>query len=185
MNKLIIIGAIAGLLAGCAPSVSSTGPQFDFTDGARTFVLQVDKKVIPAQNDTFIYATPLSEIRVKVARQYFNVEILNKSNQDLQVVWDNSGILLPDGRTSRIAAEQRTYVAKAPPQAPTVIDPQARLVDNFFPLVNLGTRTYSGVYADPMFVYPIKATTTVRLLISLEVGGQSSKTEFVFTAQPN
>jgi hypothetical protein len=185
MNKFILMGAIAGLLAGCAPSVSSPGPYFDFWDGARTFSLQIGKKAVPAQEDTFVYSTALNEIRVKVARQYFNVEIVNKSNQDLEILWDSSGILLPDGRTSRIAAEQRTYVAKAPPQAPTVVDAQARMVDNFFPLVNMGTRTYSGVYADPMFIYPIKATTTVRLMITLQQAGQTTKTEFVFTAQPN
>ena len=186
MNKQIASIALAGLLAGCAPAnTSTTGPDIGFDEGARVFSLQVNRTPIGAQSDTWAYSTPAYDIKIKVARRYFNVEIINKTEQSAQILWDNSSILLPDGRSSRIAVEQRTYVSKLPPQAPTVIDAKDRMVDNFFPLLSMGARTYSGVYSDPMFAYPIRATTRIHLILNLQVGAQTSTTDFVFTAQPN
>jgi hypothetical protein len=82
------------------------------------------------------------------------------------------------------AVEGTTNVAQPAPDTVKFIEPKAKYVDNFFANKNQGYYTFSGRYNDPLFVYPVQATTVVKLLLTLELEGQPRTSEFVFTAQP-
>jgi hypothetical protein len=168
-------------LVACAPAAVAP---FTFADGARLFTLRVNGQPVPARGEVFTYRASGYEISLRLGRQFIRVDLANTSNATLRVAWDGSSLELPDGRRSEIGLEQTTNVNKPQPGEPSVLGAGARIVTNVYPIGNRGYQTLSGMQADPMFIYPIRATTTVRLTLALETPGARNSVQFTFLAQP-
>ena len=165
----------------CAPAAVAP---FNFSDGAKLFTLRVDERVVPAQGDAFSFQQQGMEVTVRLARQFIRVDLRNASDTPLRVLWDDSSIGLPDGRTSGIGLEQTTNVVVRQPGTPTTLPPGSRIVTNLYPVGNRGYQTLSGLMADPLFVFPIRATTTVRLALALKSAERRTNLKLEFLAQP-
>jgi hypothetical protein len=173
-----------GLMAvavACAPAAVAP---FNFSDGTRLFTLSVNGQGVPARGEAFTYRGAGFDADLRLGRQFIRVDLRNTSDANLRVVWDGSSLELPDGRLSEIGLEQTTNVNVARPSGPTLLPPRARLVTNLYPVGNRGFQTVSGLNADPMFIFPIRATTTIRLTLALETPGQRDSVRFTFLAQP-
>jgi hypothetical protein len=169
------------LFTACAPA---TVAPFNFSDGTRFFKMSVDGTAIPASDDAFPFRTDGLEATVRLGRQFIRMDVRNTSTVPLYLIWDDSSISLPDGRVSGIGLEQTTNVVVRQPGTPTILPPGSRIVTNLYPVGNRGYQTLSGIQADPMFIFPIRATTTLRLNLALKLGTKRSALNLEFLAQP-
>jgi hypothetical protein len=181
MPKFLMVLLSVISFAACAPA---TVAPFYFADGTRLFKLTVDGRLVPTQGEAFTYRAAGFEADLRLGRQFIRLDLRNTSSGTLRVVWDGSSLELPDGRRSEIGLEQTTNVNLMRPKEPTVLGPGARIVTNLYPISNRGYQTLSGVQADPMFIFPLRATTSIRLTLALETPASRSSLRFNFLAQP-
>ncbi len=181
-KQWMLIIPLAALVA-CAPA--AVVAPFNFADGARLFSLRVNGQTVPVRGEVFTYSAPGFDMGLRMGRQFIRLDLQNNSGETLRVAWDGSSIELPDGRKSEIGLEQTTNVNQPRPGEPTVLGPGARVVTNLYPNGNRGYQTLSGIQADPMFIFPIRATTSIRLTLALETPAGRTSLRFNFLAQPD
>lgn len=178
MRNLFVVMVFAMLLGGCAPTVT-----YRAEDGAKTFTMVVDGKAYQAQGAAFAYKSQDYEIFFVIYPKFIAVTLVNNSDKVIRLNWDESAMILPNGKTSRVVPGATSWIDRNQPKPPAIIPPKSKLEDGFYPLEN--AYFYEGFNFVDMFAYPIKTETNIRLFIALSVGDQPQRLEVLFTAKPN
>lgn len=179
MRKVIGVIALLGIgLVGCAPTAL-----YDVREGSKVWTMTVDGHLIrPDTAGTFTYKTPEYEMTLTLYRTIIAFTLVNLSDKVLRLSWDESAMVLSDGRSSRVVNGGTTWGDRNAPKPPSIVPPKAKISDAFYPLA---TAYFSnGWNFEPLFDYPVSKETNIRISVALTVGDQPQRKDFLFTAKP-
>lgn len=109
----------------------------------------------------------------------FEFSIANKSQNPIQIVWDETAIVTTDGSSSRVIHEGVRFSEMNNAQPPTIIPPGAR-VDEYAGPTNL-IRLNDEWQTDPLF-RDFEQGTTVSFFLALNVNNERQNLNFSFAA---
>lgn len=175
--------AVMMVLAACAPA--TTGDRYDQVEGSRVFTLTVDGQDVPASRGVYTYRTRDYEIDVRLNRVSFDFELVNTSGSTMRLNLDRSTIVLPGGSRSRVATSGTGRDTPYDPQSTFDIPPGAVAMGDLLPRsLFRSDRGGGGLPFDPMFEWPLASPVTIRLLLSVEIGGSEREIVLVFEGTP-
>lgn len=197
MARLIAVtfGLVALVIASvsCAPATEpepATQPRVD--DYAPYYDLSVDDGRTMRVEDGWEYRTDAFRLRVAIGSRTpllssrgdygparISLTLHNESDHPITVVWDESSMVLPGGATSRVAHRgvRAGDVHRVSP--PTVVPPSAHLDEFVVPTVNVSND--GGWTVSPFVREDARTGTTFRLYLTLEVEGEVTPVDLVFT----
>ncbi|RIH88288.1 hypothetical protein Mterra_00992 [Calidithermus terrae] len=124
---------------------------------------------------------------------YISVRLQSKSNSTILVIWDESSVRLPSGRSSGVMHEGVRFIEADSPQAPTPVAPRGTLSDMMVAKTTLWFGEYSKKWYYSMFDVSVRYDTerlsifvsgsnhSVSGSLALQVGGRRVYESFTIT----
>ena len=186
------------LLAACAPGTSSSSeparPRIENFDPL--FNLSINGKNVPYQDGAWVYETAdyslftnfgssVSFLGRERGAQGIAVSLVNKTQDRLAIVWDNTSFIDSDGSSSNVFHTGVRFVERNNPQAPTVVPPNARVDDEILPsdfTIDGGSDWITLSIVDSELAPDAGAT--FRYYLTLDVGGEMQNLDMAFTQKP-
>lgn len=104
MKNLYITAMLMVLLSGCIPANT-----YRAEDGAKMFTMAVGGQTYQAQGAAFTYKTSDYEISFVLYPKFIAVTMVNNSDKVIRLNWDESAMVLPNGKTSRVVPGSTTW----------------------------------------------------------------------------
>jgi hypothetical protein len=179
MKKLLSL-TLLGFLTACFPSVV-----YNPIDGGKAFTMTIDGQNYTSQNGTFVAKYQDFEIQFVIFRNHIGFTLVNTSDKVIKVIWDDSVMILPNGKTTRAIPSFSSYADRNSPKAPSIAPPKSKIEDGFYPLDNAYFDSYVGYYYRNIFEYPLKSETNIRLSVALLDGDTPIRIDALFSGKPN
>jgi len=167
------------ILVGCVPKVT-----YDPREGAKAFTMTLSGQTYKDTSGEFLYKTSDYELSFVIYTYALRFTLVNLGDKVIRVLWDDSAMVLPDGKTSRVVSGSTSWSDRNAPKPPSIIPAKAKISDSLYPLENAYFSSYSGFYFADMFNFPIAKETNIRVSLSLTVGDQAQRVDALFTAKP-
>jgi hypothetical protein len=200
MRQLLALLPVIAL-CGCAPSASNLGDNirsnpFTGQKNDLSLLLRANASIngkpvgIVASKNTF-YTIETSEYMLlagldsNASNKYigpksFSINIKNKTNNLMKIVWDNSAISI-NGSSEIVFHDGVKYSDRSNSKPSTIVIPGGQHIDGIFPA---GYTSFTGgIWYSSAFMTEIKATTNATLLLSLEVNGATQNLLLTYTSR--
>ncbi len=168
------------VLAACAPAVT----RFDPAEGTRVFSLTIDGQAVPSAGGAFTYRSEPFDLDVTLRRDRLDIDLVNNTAATMRLIPDRSAIVLPDGSSSNVVTGTVSWTTRNDPQPTIVIPETAKASEVLLARSLLGFSSYSGLFIEPMFSWPLSSRVTIRLVLALEVEGSEREVTLVFEGTP-
>jgi hypothetical protein len=137
MRKLLLVSFIALNACVTLPPEGKYHPRTSVLLDHNRFYEGVNGKPIAVENkDLVIEATP------DTADAGTSFVFKNKTNSPLQIVWDESNYIDPNGKAERIFHSGVKIIDRSQSQPPTNIPPQSSVSDDVIPIGNVTWASY-------------------------------------------
>jgi hypothetical protein len=164
--------------------------------------------IVPGDSSRYAFEDGLIAAQIGVLHNGVRLNVRNKGDQSIKLIWDETSFIDIDGTLSRVMHIGVKYADRNASQPPTVIPAQQRLVDDLFPTNRVWYRpasqrlpagyqngpllkpAYAGgeVQAGATMAAPDSFTTVVRsqvgrrfaVVVPFEIGGMKNEYTFWF-----
>lgn len=164
--------------------------------------------IVPGDSSRYSFEDKLIAVQIGVLHNGVRLNVRNKADQSMKLIWDETSFIDLDGTLSRVMHIGVKYADRNMSQPPTVIPAQQRLADDVFPTSRVWYRPASarlpagyqnGALLNPAYASgvvqagapmaaPDSFTTVVRsqvgrrfaVVIPFEVGGEKNEYTFWF-----
>lgn len=179
MKRWVGLFVLMAVLSACIPMVT-----YDPREGAKVFTMTLAGQTYKDTSGEFVYKTPDYELSFVIYPNSIRFTLVNVGDKIIRVLWDDSAMVLPDGKTSRVVPGNTSWQDRNAPKPPSIVPSKAKINDGLYPLENAYFSSYSGFYIADMFKFPITKETNIRVSLSLTVGDQAQRVDALFTAKP-
>ena len=100
--------------------------------------------ISPADSSRYKFEDGLVAVQVGTLHNAVRLNVRNKTDQSIKVIWDEASFIDVDGSLSRVMHIGVKYADRNASQPPTVIPAQQRLADDVFPTNRVWFRPASG-----------------------------------------
>jgi hypothetical protein len=111
----------------------------------------------------------------------FALSLSNTSEAPIQVIWDETVVVTPDGSTSRVIHEGVKYIDMENAQPPSNIPPGARIDEYAGPTSKISYSDSSGWFEEGLFL-EFSEGDSASLFLVLNVNGKRQNLNFKVTA---
>jgi hypothetical protein len=142
----------------------------------------VDKGEFKAySNDNILNSTIFAGDVLDESPTGFGFSLVNKTQDAVKILWDDSAIILPNGSSSRVIHLNVKYSEMNNAQPPTVIPPGARTDEYAGPTTNIALGSSKWI-EEPLFGTGVEIGEAATLYLTLELSGQKQNLAFTFQA---
>lgn len=111
----------------------------------------------------------------------FGFSLQNKSSEPIQIVWDETAVVTPDGSSSRVIHEGVQFSEMDRSQPPTVIPPSARVDEYAGPTSKISYSSNSGWFEEGLFL-EFSEGDSASLFLVMEANGERQNLSVTYTA---
>lgn len=176
--RIISALAVLFLVTSCAPATTS----YDPAEGARAFTLTVDGERAERSGGGFTFRSEAFDLDIVLERRRVRTTLVNNTDSTLRLIPDRSAFVLPDGSSSNVITGSVSWATRNDPQPNIVIPEGAATNQMLTPRSHLGFS--SRLFVDPMFEWPLTSSVTIRLLLSMEIQGDTTEVVLQFDGNP-
>jgi hypothetical protein len=181
MKRLVGLLVLVITFVGCAPAITSV-------DVSKNFVLVVgEQRIEPNATGSYGIGTEQYSLQLSLDQTFISYTLTNKTSETIKILFDESAIIQPSGQSSRALPGNASYTTRNDAQPPVTIPGSAKNSGVLFPSDNISFEggTYGrGLVIGNMFNFPLTSSTTVGLLLTLEISGTKQELNVQFVGQP-
>ncbi|HKW49293.1 MAG TPA: hypothetical protein VJN70_17695 [Gemmatimonadaceae bacterium] len=100
--------------------------------------------ISPTDSSRYAFEDQLVAVRIGTLYNAIRINVRNKSEQSIKLIWDEASFIDVDGTLSRVMHIGVKYADRNSSQPPTMIPAQQRLADDIFPTNRVFFRPASG-----------------------------------------
>ena len=177
--RIVLALTLAVVVAACAPR--ATIP-FDTLEGAQAFSLLVDGVPAVRAGEAHGVRTDDYSLDAVLEQDRILIDVTNHTGSILRLHPDQSSFVFPDGSTSPLVTGATSWDTRDDPQPAIEIPADLTASVILIPRDNL--RWSDGLIIEPMFAWPVTDITTLRVVLGMELRGEVTEVEMIFTGRP-
>lgn len=209
-NGFLLAAMLMLSLIGCAPRASESAPPLiqpsqeqpvsepepapepepEPRPLTQVFNAYVNGKKVPVNDGVWVHNTPAYSFAFsldgsdQLAPQAIEFSLLNRSQNLIRILWDDSVIIFPSGASTRVFHIGVKFSEANESQPPTIVAPNARVDDLFSATDGLRFSDVLGEWIEPSLVLlPQMSRASWRLFTTLEVNGANQTADINFVSK--